>query len=225
MRIKIVKVVPCKKSTPEWVSAGWLNLELETIGQKAPTDRDLVSGQKSQPPYLVFSEVAFEALRTHNEKAYNWWKTVYPEDFTPHKTLEFSPDACEVCIDPVPSPMKNNLTWEEVLKRQDIVGGQLETFQNSFIYRGEIIGITMGNGFIRIQLSWMARMSIDLNGLEKPWQPYIGRSWLFRTDTKPTDMGNNRLSFGGVSSRGSSVIFPKGDNNNLDPAKVNGLNI
>ncbi len=231
MRIRIIKAMPCKLSVPPRVSEAWVGVELESIGIADPselklTDRGLIAGQKPKAPYLVFSEVAFQALRAHNKWAYDWWKTVYPEKLTAHKTLEFHQDACEVCEELAVYAIKDHLTWEEVLERDDIVGGQLETFEGGYHYRGQISEIKMENEYIHIKLGWTARMALDLSMLsEEPWKPCIVKTWLFGTDIKPTDIGNNRLSFGGMSRRGSSIIFSKSDEDKLDPASVKGLKI
>ncbi len=112
------------------------------------------------------------------------------------------------------------MTWEEVLQRDDIVGGDLETQEDGCIYRGPINGIEMKDGCVHISSPWVARLPQGSGTWEK-WEIYP-----FFVDAKtspPQDIGQGRIHFN-VPFLGHATIFPKGGSK-LDPAKVAGLEV
>ncbi len=121
--------------------------------------------------------------------------------------------------------MNNNLTWEDVLKRTDIIGGDIHIDDGGYIFRGPISGIKLEKGHIYIDVSWMARIEISRMsiGLGKGWESCNMSFYRVSVSTLPTDIGNGRISLG-VSSKEFSILFPKGDKK-LDPAHVKGLKI
>ncbi len=110
------------------------------------------------------------------------------------------------------------MRWEDVLKRDDIIGGDIEVQQDDYIYRGPINSIRIENGKVYIELSWVARMSLSLG---ESWKAWHITCFVFSTSVLPTDMGDDRVSLG-MSHRGYGIIFPKGGSK-LDPAGVKGL--
>ncbi len=95
MRIKI-KDIPLG-DPPEWVRQAWLGIELESIGRNDLNDLSTLIGRQGYQNlggYMVFGEVAFQALQLHNKDAYIWWMINSPQ--TARKTLVFSARVCEV---------------------------------------------------------------------------------------------------------------------------------
>ena len=112
------------------------------------------------------------------------------------------------------------LSWEEVLKRDDIVGGEIETQEDGAVYRGPISKIELRNGKVHFEASWMATMN-PREGRWRNWKVYP-----FYVDpqlSSPQDIGNGRIQFN-IPFIGLGVIFPKGGSK-LDPAKVEGLQL
>ena len=115
------------------------------------------------------------------------------------------------------------MTWEDVLKRDDIVDGDIETQEDGDIYRGPISSIRLENGRVRIESPWTARMEggMSSGGLWKNWEVYP-----FSVNAElcpPQDIGNGRIQFS-MPGLGFGVIFPKGGSK-LDPKKVEGLQL
>jgi hypothetical protein len=122
--------------------------------------------------------------------------------------------------------MKDHLlTWNEVLKRDDIVGGDIQIDQDGFLLRGPISSIKIENGYVYIRVFWMARIEINRLsiGLGEGLEYCIMNFYSVSADTLPTDIGNGRMSI--VKPRkGVAIIYPKGDKK-LDPANVKNLKI
>ncbi len=113
------------------------------------------------------------------------------------------------------------LTWEEVLERDDIVGGDLEIQEDGVVYRGPIASVEEEGDMISFRLAWVARMDVTDGWLKhEPNRPqlYNRRSQILR----PQDIGEGRISFGIDSDL--AVIFPRGGSV-LDPRKVQGLKV
>ncbi|MBI4434793.1 hypothetical protein HY635_03205 [Candidatus Uhrbacteria bacterium] len=112
------------------------------------------------------------------------------------------------------------MTWEDVLKRDDIVGGDIESHEDGYVYRGPISSFRLESGMIRFESPWCARMPEDMSAGWKPWD--ITSSFVSASIT-PNDIGDGRVQFM-MPGLGFAVIFPKGGSK-LDPAKVEGLRL
>lgn len=113
--------------------------------------------------------------------------------------------------------MGKKITWESLLERNDIVGGELETYEYGEIYRGPIESISLNGVSVSFKSPWVAILNQE-TGVWKNWDVT-----LFGTMTvyDPIDLGDGRILLRTV--RGSfSFIFLKGGTK-LDPAKVKGL--
>ncbi|MFA5888638.1 MAG: hypothetical protein WCW47_01370 [Candidatus Paceibacterota bacterium] len=111
------------------------------------------------------------------------------------------------------------MTWEDVLRRDDIVGGDLETQEDGTYYRGPISKIELRDGLIFFESPWVARL-VPGSEWEK-WQ--IFPFYINPTEVSPQDIGDGRIMFT-MPFLGAGVIFPKGGSK-LDPAKVKGLQL
>lgn len=110
------------------------------------------------------------------------------------------------------------MTWEDVLKRDDIVGGDLETQENGEIFRGPISRIVLKGGYVQFDSPWCARME-DGKWVTWPVYPCSVKALL----CSPRDIGNGCVQFS-MPFLGFGVIFPKGGSK-LDPNEVEGLKI
>ncbi|MFH1246236.1 MAG: hypothetical protein V1489_00480 [Candidatus Liptonbacteria bacterium] len=103
------------------------------------------------------------------------------------------------------------------MKRNDIVGGDLESHENGIVYRGPIESVDEQDGCISFRVVWKARCLCGMWVKHEPNVPIcINKRIVF-----PVDIGGGRIHFA-IPHVGSATIFPRGGNK-LDPAKVRGL--
>ena len=115
------------------------------------------------------------------------------------------------------------MRWEDVLKRNDIIGGDIETQEGDDAYRGPLSGIKLENGLVRFESPWMAKREGGMRGDGK-WKNWpINTCFVNAKECPPRDIGNGRIQFN-MSFLGFGVIFPKGGSK-LDPSKVEGLQL
>lgn len=107
------------------------------------------------------------------------------------------------------------LTWDDVLKREDLVGGDIESVEDGVAYRGPLAKIEADGDTIRFTSPWCARM----NGSE--WENWHITSSFVTKEVPPQDIGDGRVHFS-MPFLGACTIFPKGGSK-LDPHKVKGL--
>ena len=115
------------------------------------------------------------------------------------------------------------MKWEDVLKRNDIVGGDLEAHEDGNIYRGPIKNIELKNGMVDIQLDWCAMMPKSGNPNLGQWKAHHITIASVDAEVLPREGGGSRVTVV-VPGLGMWFIFPKGDSK-LDPAKVAGLKL
>jgi len=108
------------------------------------------------------------------------------------------------------------IAWEDVLRRDDIVGGEIETQEDGDVYRGPIESIELKNNYVSIKCAWVAKRLED--GRWVKW--HITASGV-AAECKPNDIGDGRIQYH-MPMLGMAVIFPKGGSK-LDPTKVEGL--
>lgn len=114
----------------------------------------------------------------------------------------------------------SQLTWDDVLKREDLVGGDIESQEDGVVYRGPLAEIKDDGDSVSFKSPWCARMNPDTGEWEK-WP--ITSSFVGKDATKPQDIGNGRIFFQ-MPFLGVCTIFPKGGSK-LDPAKVKDLDL
>ena len=113
------------------------------------------------------------------------------------------------------------MTWEQVLARDDIVGGDLETQEGGAVYRGPISEIKMEDSMVVFYSAWVAKMSMSAPGEWEKWD--ITTLRVNAELATPRDIGDGRIMFM-MPMVGPAVIFLKGGSQ-LDPAKVKGLEV
>lgn len=111
------------------------------------------------------------------------------------------------------------MNWEDVLKRDDIVGGDLETHESEYIYREPISAVWMDGGMVHFESPWCARMPADMSSGWSVWH-YTG--CFMSASIVPQNIANGRIQFY-MPLLGFGIIFPAGGSK-LDPARVSGLN-
>ena len=117
--------------------------------------------------------------------------------------------------------MTNLLTWEDVIKRNDLIGGDVEINDTDYIYRGPVKSIMKYRGWVFINMLWTGRRSA---GVDKGWES-LPTTTLFLANAKilPIDIGRGHVSFSRLPL-GFGIFYPIGDSK-LDPDKVKGLKI
>jgi len=111
------------------------------------------------------------------------------------------------------------MTWEEVLRRDDIVGGDLETYETDHFYRGPIEEIILSDGAIFIICTWTATREARLSN---SWERHEIK--LFRVPVEhsnPHERENGTIHFT-IPHMGRGTIHPCGTQK-LDPRHVRGL--
>lgn len=109
------------------------------------------------------------------------------------------------------------MTWDDVLKRDDLIGGEIEIRDGlNYYYRAPIKSITTDGKMITIEPEWVARRGRSgvwtrLRNFQ-PWRVDILR-------VKPYDHRRGRILFE-LQTVGPSVIYPRGDASLLDHSKV-----
>lgn len=107
------------------------------------------------------------------------------------------------------------MEWEDVLKRKDIIGGDIETQEDGVIFRGPISNIQIEGDQIVIDAEWIA---VFENGA---WEKSKITQLTVPAQIKPNCIGDGRIVFCLVGI-GMATIFPEGGSK-LDPSKVKGL--
>jgi len=112
------------------------------------------------------------------------------------------------------------MEWQEVIARDDIIGGDIETQESGDVYRGPLKSIRLDeNGIVHFECDWMAVMK----GWRGKWRKWNRTSSSINgIMCKPQDNGGRIRAT--VPTMGPIVIFPRGDTQ-LDPANVEGLNL
>lgn len=116
--------------------------------------------------------------------------------------------------------MAVRLTWDEILKRDDIVGGDIEIQVEGNVFRGPIKSIYREGKMVVIENRWTAKMMGDGRWARKRGYDVCKVNAL---EVGPTDFGQGRIAFQ-APPMGMFIIFPK-DGSKLDPSKVEGLDI
>ncbi len=108
------------------------------------------------------------------------------------------------------------LTWEDVLKRNDLIGGDIESIEDGVAYRGPISEIIDEGDSIRFNSPWCARMREW-----GKWENWDITTCSINKEVPPGDIGEGRIHFE-MPFLGYCTLFPKGGSK-LDPKKVQGL--
>lgn len=109
------------------------------------------------------------------------------------------------------------LTWEEVVARRELIGGDLESVEDSVVYRGRIKSIRLVGDQVIFESDWTAIR--DGSGQWRKW--HINRLSVEKNCSAPQDIGAGRIYFN-LFWLGHAAIFPKGGNS-FDSTKVKGL--
>jgi hypothetical protein len=112
----------------------------------------------------------------------------------------------------------SKLTWEDVLKREDLIGGDIESQEGGAVYRGPLSKIRREGDHIYFESPWCAK---NYGEGWKNW--HITSCSVNAAATTPQDIGDGRVFFQ-MPYLGVCTIFPKGGSK-LDPAKVEGLDV
>lgn len=103
--------------------------------------------------------------------------------------------------------MKDYLTWEDVLKRDDIIGGTIKIYEENHIYRGPITAFKIQEERLFIYCKKVER-TLSTNENEF-WKPSVCKSFSWNKSSLPTPIANDCVSFI-ISKLSFGIIYPKG---------------
>jgi hypothetical protein len=109
------------------------------------------------------------------------------------------------------------LTWDQVLARTDLIGGDIESQEDGVVYRGPLSEIKVEGNSICFTSPWMARLEPGTGTWHK-W--HINRCSV-RKSLPPQDIGDGRILIQ-MPLLGVCTIFPKGGSK-LQASSVVGL--
>lgn len=110
----------------------------------------------------------------------------------------------------------------EILKRDDFVGGELEIIENGYTFRGPIKAIEFSGNLVIFRLFWMAAKRSETKWL---LQEVGDNDPLFGMDLVIRYKLENKRIYLEINYIGTFVIYPKDDENQLNPSLVEGLNL
>lgn len=110
-----------------------------------------------------------------------------------------------------------SLTWDDVLKRTDLIGGDIESIEDGVPYRGPLSEMRREGNMIVFESPWVARMSPETG----EWESWHITHSSINAEVEPQDIGQQRVMFY-APLLGPTTLFPKGGSK-LDPAKVKGF--
>jgi len=108
------------------------------------------------------------------------------------------------------------LTWEDVLNRQDIIGGDLNATEDSVNYRGPISRIEREGNMIVFYTEWTARQEVWV------WQNWRNTKLAVNVGYSQPELQHDGTITFEIPFLGVGTIYPKGGIK-LDPAAVEGL--
>jgi hypothetical protein len=112
-----------------------------------------------------------------------------------------------------------HLTWKDVIARTNLIGGDIETQEDSVVFRGPIIEIKEEGDMIIFSSPWSAR----LNPQTGEWENWKNIPLSVNKMFVPQDIGGGRIFFT-LPFLGVCTLFPCGTSK-LDPKKVKDLNL
>ncbi len=105
--------------------------------------------------------------------------------------------------------MKDQLTWEEVIKRDDIIGGTIKIYECNHVYRGKIRSLKIEGEQVFIDLDGAERaLSLDENE-KKHWKHSVVSSFFWKKICLATPVRDGPISFV-ISNLSFALIYPKG---------------
>lgn len=113
--------------------------------------------------------------------------------------------------------MDTQLTWDDVLKNEALIGGDIESQEDGVVYRGPLSELKADDNEIHFTSPWTARLNPSTAKWEK-W--HLDTFWVTK-EFPPQDIGDGRILFR-MPFLGHCTIFPKGGSK-LDTCKVEGL--
>ncbi len=107
------------------------------------------------------------------------------------------------------------LTWEDVLRRENLIGGDIEYRCGGVTYRGPLAEIQEDGHCVCFLSPWYARLNSETN----EWENWYTLSFsVSKSRSPPQDIGRGCVLFFDVSD-GVYIIFPK-NGSKLEPRMV-----
>lgn len=108
-------------------------------------------------------------------------------------------------------------TWDEVIARDDIIGGQLEIEESDCPTRSFLTKIVRRGSTIRFEHDWTAHQPVPgrWEFFKAPFSAMINEEF----GGKPSVERDGRITFG-IHRVGPATIYPKGHPDLLDPGTI-----
>lgn len=100
----------------------------------------------------------------------------------------------------------NQLSWEYVLSRKDLLGGDIEISAPSTSSRGPLISISIDCNVVIFKTAWWAKFCSE----SRSWKVYGNELLYLSTTVTPTDGDSGRIFFH-VPFLGTCTMYPYGD--------------
>lgn len=113
--------------------------------------------------------------------------------------------------------MTQQLTWDDVLKNEALIGGDIESQEDGVVYRGPLSELKEDGDSIRFTSPWTARLNPETG----KWEKWHINTCSVNKEVPPQDIGDGRIFFQ-MPFLGVCTIFPNGGSK-LDTRKVEGL--
>lgn len=110
------------------------------------------------------------------------------------------------------------LAWNDVLKNEALIGGDIESQEDGVVYRGRLAEIKEDGDVIRFISPWCARQNPETGEWEN-W--HITSSFVNKDMVTPQDIGEGRILLS-LPFLGACTIFPK-NGSRLETSRVKDL--
>jgi len=116
----------------------------------------------------------------------------------------------------------NRFDLQALLKNDDFIGGELEILENGYTFRGPIKEIRFSGNMVAFKLFWLAAKRNETNWL---LQEVGENDPIIAADMVRNCRQENKRIYLTVDYIGEMCLYPRDDENRLNPAFVEGLNL
>ncbi len=111
---------------------------------------------------------------------------------------------------------RNIEEWQKILERDDLVGGEIETTEGGFAFRGPITSIKLEGNQIVVETAWTAKLETTVWQICEEKHEFV----IDADHSTPHEIGGGRIHFQ-MEAVKYGTIFPKGGSK-LHPSRIMG---
>lgn len=116
---------------------------------------------------------------------------------------------------------EKRMRWIDLVQRDDLVGGDIETQEDGEVFRGPIKSVTLEGDCLVIDTEWLALKQPGKTGWHVYVSPFCSATRISLSAPPPQDIGEGRILFT-LRMCAICTIFPRGGGK-LEPSVVEGL--